>query len=208
MNKGRYLVLGAVLTITALTGGQASAPPSRQPGRTDPASGTVNPTPQSQLLRILTPVASQQFSNNAITVRFELVSPAAYAGTPNFLVQLDGTEPVRTTSTEQNFTGLATGVHNITVLLVDGNDSPIPGGRASVQFTITPQTAQPGSQTSVPASEEARKLKLGGYQFQKPDPTQSAEPDLPKASSPLPLISVIGFGILVGGIVSALKTRS
>jgi hypothetical protein len=167
----------------------------------------VNPEPQSQLLRILTPVASQQFSNNAITVRFELLNPAAYAGTPNFLVQLDGTEPVRTTSTEQNFTGLATGVHSITVVLVDANDSPIPGGRASVQFTVAPQTAQPGSQTSMPADEEARKLKLGGYQFQKPDP-QSADPDLPKASSPLPLISVIGFGILVGGIVSALKTRS
>jgi hypothetical protein len=208
MKRCRYLVLGAVLTITGLAGGQTSAPPSRQPGGTGSAAGTVNASPQSQLLRILTPVASQQFSNNAITFRFELVNPAAYAGTPNFLIQLDGTEPVRTTSTEKDFTGLTAGVHNITVILVDANDSPIPGGRASVQFTVASQTAQPSSQTSMPANEEARKLKLGGYQFQKLDPEQSADPDLPKASSPLPLISVIGFGILVGGIVSALKTRS
>jgi len=208
MNRGRNLVLGAVLTITALAGAQSSAPPSRQPGGTDSAAGTLNPAPQTQLLRILTPVASQQFSNNTIAVRFELVNPGAYAGTPTFLVQLDGSEPVRTTSTEQDFSGLTAGAHSVTVILVDASNSPVPGGRTSVQFTIVPQTAQPSSQTSMPADEEARKLKLGGYQFQKPDPSQSADPDLPKASSPLPLISVIGFGILVGGIVSAMKTRS
>lgn len=32
--------------------------------------------------------------------------------------------------------------------------------------------------------------------------------DLPSGSSSLPLLSVIGFGILVGGVISALRTRS
>jgi hypothetical protein len=144
MRRGRNLILGALLTITALASAQ-TAPPSRQPGGTDPAMGTVNATPQSQLLRILTPVASQQLSGNAITVRFELINPGAYAGTPNFLVQLDGSDPVRTSATEQNFSGLSTGAHSITVILVDANNSPISGGRASVQFTVAPQNSQPAS---------------------------------------------------------------
>lgn len=214
MNRARYLVLVALLTITGLAAGaQTTAPPSRQPGGTDPTAGTVNAQPQSQLLRILTPVASQKLNSNAITVRFEMTNPAAYAGTPNFLVQLDGADPVRTSTTSQTFTGLSSGTHSVTVILVDANDTPIPGGRASVQFAVAPQNAQPASTQGASASQggpsDPRSLDLAGYTFQKPDPDRaSADADLPKASSPLPLISVIGFGILVGGIVSAMKTRS
>jgi hypothetical protein len=52
-------------------------------------------------------------------------------------------------------------------------------------------------------------IEVAGIKFATPNLNQnSAESRLPKASSPLPLISVIGFGILVGGIVSAMKTRS
>lgn len=208
MKTVRYLVLGALLTITGLAGAQTT-PPARQPGGTDPSAGTVNAAPQSRLLRILTPVASQKLNNKAITVRFELVNQGAYAGTPNFLVQLDGGDPVRTSTTEQTFTGLAAGNHSVTVSLVDANDTPIPGSRATVQFTVAPQNASPASQGAAQPKADNRDLKLGGYNFKKPDPTQdAADADLPKANSPLPLISVIGFGILVGGIVSAMKTRS
>lgn len=205
MKRGRYLVLGALLTITALASAHAPAPTSRQPGGTNPPTGRVSTAPESQLLRILTPVASQQLSNDAVTVRFELINPAAYAGTPDFLVQLDGTVPVRTGATEQGFTGISAGAHSFTVALLDANGSPVPGGRASVQFTVATQPASSGGGQTA----DQRKLDLGGHTFQKPDPAQSsADADLPKASSPLPLISVIGFGILVGGIVSAMKTRS
>ena len=141
-----------------------------------------------------------------------MTNPAASAGTPSFLVQMDGSDPVRTSTTSQTFTGLAAGAHGVTVVLVDANGSPIPGGRASVQFTIAPQTAQPATQGPGAASQggpsDPRNLDLGGYSFQKPDPNHASAEDLPKANSPLPLISVIGFGILVGGIVSAMKTRS
>lgn len=207
MTRARNIIFGLVLAIACSAGAQVStAPPSRQPGVTDPAPGSVNPDPQSSLLRILTPVASQKLSNNAITVRFELTSPAAYAGTPNFLVQLDGNDPIRTSMTSQAFTGLAEGAHSVTVTLVDANDTPVPGARSSVQFVIAPQTRQPIAQ---------QKTTEPGSDGQKLDPApveangdSQADSDLPKASSPLPLISVIGFGILVGGIVSAMKTRS
>lgn len=202
MKRARYLVLSAIVVITCWAGAQvATAPPSRQPGGTDPSAGTVNANPQSRLIRILTPVASQTLANNAINVRFELTTPAAYAGTPNYLVQLDGSDPVRTSTTAQTFTGLAAGAHSVTVTLVDANDTPVPGGRASVQFVVAPQTQQPAATqgTTGPGGDISSNSGSGNAQ---------AESDLPKASSPLPLISVIGFGILVGGIVSAMKTRS
>jgi hypothetical protein len=208
MNWARYLVLGALLTITGLAGAQ-TAPPARQPGGTDPSAGTVNTVPQRQLLRILTPVASQKLNKNAIRVRFELVNPGAYTGTPNFFVQLDGDEPVRTSTTGQNFTGLAPGTHSVTVTLVGANDTPVPGGRAEGQFLVAPQNGAPASQRTDKPKADNRNLQLGGYNFQKPNPTkETADAGLPKANSPLPLLSVIGFGILVGGIVSAMKTRS
>lgn len=207
MNRATYLILSALLTISLFAGAQSTAPPSRQPGGTDPAAGTVNAEPQSQLLRILTPIASQRLDNNAVTVRFELTNPGASAGTPNFLVQLDGNDPVRTSTTEQSFTGLAPGAHSVTVILVDANDSPIQGGRASVQFVVGQPGGQAGTGGQGDPKSDDKKLELAGVKFQKPT-ADNADADLPKASSPLPLISVIGFGILVGGIVSAMKTRS
>ena len=40
-----------------------------------------------------------------------------------------------------------------------------------------------------------------------PSLPESVPIDLPTANSSLPLLSVIGFGILVGGVLSALRTR-
>lgn len=208
MNRARYLVLSALLTITGLAGAQ-TAPPAWQADGTGPSAGFVNTVLHSRLLRILTPVANQKLNNNAITIRFELVHPDAYAPTPNFFVQLDGGEPVRTSTTKQNFTGLASGRHSVTVNLANANDTPVPGGRAKVQFVVAPRNGVPTSQSTVQRKADNRVLQLGGYNFQKPNPIKdTADAVLPKANSPLPLLSVIGFGILVGGIVSAMKTRS
>jgi len=213
MSRAEKLVLIAVLTITQLSLGQTgSAPLSRQPGGSAPEAGTVNPAPQSALIRILTPVASQKLSYNFTTVRFELINPTAYAGTPNFLIQMDGNDPITTSSTQQAFTGLAVGAHTVTIQMVDANGTPVPGGRAAVQFFVAaprPANSPQGSaSTSTPGS--GRSLKIAGFTFQQPDPAIQPEddPNLPPASSPLPFISIIGFGILVGGVVSAMKTRS
>lgn len=205
-------ILIAVLTITQLALAQSgSAPLSRQPGGTDPAGGTVNSTPQSTLIRILTPVASQKLSDNFTTVRFELINPSAYAGTPNFQLQMDGNDPVTTSSTQQPFTGLAPGAHTITVQMVDANGTPVPGGRAAVQFFVPQTTTQPRQTPPGAASTSAPRkvLSFAGLKFLPPEPkVEDVDADLPPGSSPLPLISIIGFGILVGGIISAMKTRS
>ena len=213
MGRATKLVLIALLTFTLFAGAQtASAPPSPDPGGASPAAGTVNPTPQSALIRILTPVASQKLANNMTTVRFELTNPAAVPGTPNFLVQMDGRDPISTSQTQQVFTGLSAGAHTVTVKLVDANGTPIQGGRAAVQFFVTPPpqpgVTPPGAAAS--ATPANRELNLAGFKFQRPDPAllYQDESSHPPSSSPLPLISIIGFGVLVGGIVSAMKTRS
>lgn len=212
MGRATKLVLIALLTFTLFAGAQtASAPPSREPAGPSPAAGTVNPAPQSALIRILTPVASQKLANNMTTVRFELTNPAAVPGTPNFLVQMDGLDPISTSQTQQVFTGLSAGAHTVTVKLVDANGTPINGGRAAVQFFVMPPpqsgATPPGEASVTPAKRE---LNIAGFKFQRPDPAllYQDESTLPPSSSPLPLISIIGFGVLVGGIVSAMKTRS
>jgi hypothetical protein len=214
MSRARKFALIAALTFTQFALCQSGgAPLSRQPGGSAPEAGTVNPAPQSSLIRILTPVASQKLSDNFTSVRFELVSPTAYAGTPNFLIQMDGNDPIATSQTQQAFTGLAAGAHTVTVQMVDANGTPVPGGRAAIQFFVATPNANPagsspqGKTSKTPAS--SHELKLGAVTFQQPDPkVPQDDSDLPPASSPLPLISIIGFGILVGGIVSAMKTRS
>ncbi len=214
MGRATKFILIALLTFTLFAGAQtASAPPSRESGSTSPVSGTVNSEPQSTLIRILTPVASQKLPNNIATVRLELTNPGALAGTPNFLVQMNGRDPILTSQTQQVFTGLAAGAHTVTVVLVDSKGAPIQGGRAAVEFFVAQPPAQAATNTpkgAANATQPKRELKIAGFKFQRPDPAllNQDESNLPPASSPLPLISVIGFGVLVGGIVSAMKTRS
>ncbi|MFB3813786.1 MAG: hypothetical protein ACE14L_06715 [Terriglobales bacterium] len=145
-------------------------------------------------IRIISPQNGQKLSTNFVEVRYELVNPAvAAAGTPNYQLQLDGHTPVQTTSTTHTFTGLAPGQHTVLVQLVDANGTPIAGSTNTVRFTVQPQPA-PGGMAAGPQPEFIQV-------------SQQSEQVLPGGSSALPLLSIIGFGVLLGGIVSALKTR-
>ncbi len=65
------------------------------------------PKPKARSLRVTSPRPQQRQTDNFVTVHYELQNPtSAPAGSPNFQVQLDGTDPVTTASTEQSFTGL------------------------------------------------------------------------------------------------------
>ncbi len=187
-------VLSVILVGSALLYAQPTAAPTPGAGgATQAPNETVNPLAQSRLIRILTPVAGQASASNAILVRYELTNPGADAGEPNFKLQLDGMDPVTTTATEYNFTGLAPGGHSITIVLVDANGTPIRGGSAVVQFSVkNPAPAPRGSS----ALENAPTVDGDGKQGQPA-----------VASNSLPILSLIGFGVLIGGVASALKTR-
>lgn len=148
-------------------------------------------TSTAQVLRILSPATGQLLNQNFVTVKYELTNMGVAGGSPNFRVQLDGRDPVITTFDEYTFTGVPPGQHRLTVELVDANNTPVNNARAEVQFN----TAQPHA---TPA---------GGARFEPASFVPNTEDSLPPSGSALPLLSVIGFGALLGGIASALKTR-
>ncbi len=151
-------------------------------------AGTV--AAQNSLLRILSPVPSQQLSTSYVDVNYELVNPGVSGGSPDFQVQLDGREPVSTKDTTYTFTGLTPGEHTVVVQVVDANGTPVTGGRSTVVFfVVAGGSQQPGT-------------RAPGMTANNSEP-----PDLAPASSTLPLLSIIGFGVLVGGVASALRTR-
>jgi hypothetical protein len=134
-----------------------------------------------------------------------------------FQVQLDGQDPVRTSSTEHTFTGMTPGAHTVAVELVDANNTPVAGTHTEVHFMVTPANspASPSGTALYRNSDRARllstALQTAAEAQQNPAQTSSTEPStndgLPSTGSALPLLSIIGFGVLVGGIASALKTR-
>jgi hypothetical protein len=193
------LLLGATLASA-----QNTSQPSGRSGETAPAQNTtVNPAPQSSLIQILTPVQGQASTSNVVQVRYQLTNPAAAAGSPNFQLQIDGADPITTTATDFTFTGLAPGAHSIAVVLVDANGTPTQGGRSVVQFSVKDSNAASHSATpsqpSAPPRASIIPRELGGTLDNDDEPT------VPNNS--LPLVSLIGFGVLIGGAVTGIKKR-
>jgi len=151
-------------------------------------SGTVSA--QTSLVHITSPVANQKLGTNYVDVTYELVNPGVDGGSPNFQVQLDGRDPVSTEDTTYTFTGLTPGQHTVIVQLVDANGTPIPFGRSVVVFYVLPSASR---------RQDPRAPGLTA--------NDSDLPGVAPASSALPLLSIIGFGVLLGGVASAMRTR-
>lgn len=176
------------LFTAVLLAAQTSPPQNQRPGRTTTPDAAVNPAPQSALIRILTPVAGQASTASSVQVTFELTNPGADAGEPNFKIQLDGRDPISTTSTEYTFTGLGPGSHSVTVTLVDANGTPITGGQAVVQFQVRSATPATGSASiRSPFADVVAAAGLG--------------------TGSLAILGLIGFGVLIGGTISSIKLR-
>ncbi len=163
-------------------------------------------SPPNANLKIVSPQNGARITESFVDVRYELTNPATAASpTPTFQLQLDGGDPVQTASTEFTFTGLAPGAHTVIVEAVDANSTPLAGTRHEVRFTVLPQgpkSTAPSSHLTNPAGHAAR-LQYATYH----SASDAADNALPNTGSALPLLSIIGFGVLLGGIASALKTR-
>jgi len=189
-----------------------------------PWLGLTQTAPAQAAIRIVSPEAGERLSTNFVTVRFELLEPGATpASSPNYLVRLDGREPVRTTDTEFTFSGLTAGTHTVMVELVDANGTPIAGTRTQVRFTVAPQPLPTETtpdhtdkvrQTSarreaVPVPAVLSWVEERGSQGERPGGSspQRNEERLPRSSSALPLLSVIGLVTLLAGLLSAMRSR-
>ena len=217
------VVLVTFLAVAAFA--QTTSPSGSSAADSSPIVIALDPAPTSAAVRIRTPVADEKFIHtNSVKVRFDVIGPLPSAGKPNFLVQLDGDEPVHTSNMEQTFSDLASGSHSVSVQLAGDNNVPNSESRADVQFEIAPHPATSSHRAATPVSAhaEAEALNVAPEQNAAQQPPQlsqvavqqappaeimSISSPLPSAGSALPLISVIGFGVLVSGIASAMKTR-
>lgn len=182
------------MTLVFAIGGQAEV-------QTQPAAGE-----QSVLIRITAPRQNLRQTANFVDLRFELTNPtAATASSPNFKIQLDSNNPVNTTTSQQSFTGLTTGSHVVTVELVDANGTVIPNSQAQVQFTVVPTTQNSPAPQS--GSRGGGSLPQAKATISRREMAKNIEDSLPPASSSLPILSIVGFGVLVGGVISAMRTR-
>jgi hypothetical protein len=185
-------------------------PPATAPAGNDasPAlpQSIANPEPSSVIIRILTPAPGQMLTTNFVNLRFELARPAA-SGEPNYMVQLDASDPINMTSTDYTFIDLQPGVHTIRVTLVDANNSP-QGDAAVVQFKVQ-STTQPRTDTPRGAKPHASQTIAGAPPAAPipPELRNEGDPYLPLAGSPLTLISLVGFGLLIGGAAQTMRSR-
>jgi hypothetical protein len=206
----KQFLLFFLLAIVAVGFGTAQSQPSATspPGGVQTNTAIVNPEAQSATIRILTPVAGQMLQSDFANLRFETVQPVL-SGEPNFLIQLDGADPINTSGTEYTFTGLHPGIHSVRVTLVDANNSPIQGGAATVQFKV-PAIGQPARTSGARGT-----LVYPGQSIRGAPPAMPIPPELledgdvktPLAGSPLPALSLIGFGLLIGGAAQTMRVR-
>jgi len=162
-----------------------------------PAENTGGFMAASNSLRILSPTVDQKIGSTSVTVQYQLTDSAASAApSPTYRVQLDRRDPVETLDTSYSFTGLAPGAHLVFVELVDANHTTITGSRAIAHFTTyTPNASQT---TGALAPPHVVKANL---------PIPEREDALPNSGGELPLLALIGFGVLAGGTISAFRGR-
>jgi hypothetical protein len=154
--------------------------------------GAAAQSVQPSSLRIVSPNPNEKLAQTFVAVQFQQISPASPAGTPTYELRLDGRDPVQTTDTTYTFNGLTPGSHDLVIQIVDANGTPVSGTRSEVKFVIVNPVATAGTT---------------GQALNLPVLPQTPLTDLPNGNSSLPLLSIIGFGILVGGVISALRTR-
>lgn len=154
---------------------------------------------QAGTVRIITPRSGDKLQQNFVTVQF---APLQTPASSTFEVRLDAQDPVRTSNTSYTFTGLNPGPHDLIVQVVDANNTPLIGTQSRVRFTVL-QPPTGGGTTQPPAGNQAAQPANQNSGAETPHEMAL----LPDGHSSLPLLSVIGFGVLVGGVISALKTR-
>lgn len=206
--KGFHFYLSVTLVLIS---GFAAAQNTGTPPGTSPGQGSNSGSSEqkggamasSGAIKVLAPKPDEKVGASAVTLRFQLVNTGLSPDpSPTYRVQLDSRDPVEMTGTEYSFTGLAAGDHVITIDLVDANHTPVSGSHTEVRFKTENQGAKPAAagETSALLPPQVRRAAL-------PLPPGDAADELPSAGGELPLLSMVGFGVLIGGVISAMRTR-
>ena len=152
---------------------------------------------QAGALRVNTPKANEILAQTFVHVTYQLMNPgAAPSPSPNFTVQLDGNDPVTTAASDYTFTGLTPGPHTVTVTLVDANGVPIANSSVSTKFVVKDGVR---NQTAAHTALYPRRGRLRV--------AKSEAASVPLGSAPLPMLSLVGFAVLIGAIWTAIQNR-
>jgi len=154
--------------------------------RADTADAAATP------VHIISPEPGEDLGKSYAVVQYQQVSPMITSN-PIYELRMDGRDPVHTTETNYIFKGLKPGNHTLLVQVVDSKNAPLSGTRSEVHFTVA------GNAAAANATQAQNEIL--------PPLRQPLVKDLPNGNGSLPLLSIIGFGILVGGVISALRTR-
>jgi hypothetical protein len=158
---------------------------------------SANVPSQAGDLRVNTPKANEVVSQTFVHVTYQLVNRGATPATsPNFTVQLDGNDPITTTAYDYTFTGLTPGAHTITVTLVDANGLPMANSSVSTKFVVKDGNRNPAASPTA-FQRHRRRVEVA----------KSEATALPLGSTPLPILSLVGFAVLVGGIWTAIQSH-
>lgn len=181
--------------LIALIFGLSIAAATGQTPITAVAQGNTKLPSQAGALRVNSPKPNETISRTFVHITYQQVNRGADAApSPNFSVQLDGNDPITTAADDYTFTGLAPGAHTITVTLVDANGLPIGNSAVSTKFMVVD-----GNRGEPPTS-----LHHSSSELQLANADSST---LPEASTPLPMLSLVGFAVLVGGICTAIRAH-
>lgn len=213
MKQTRLFLLVALVATALAVVAQDDQTTVKVPADTPkPTEVIVTPAVQPSPVRILTPTPGQTLPDNYVHLHFELAQPAL-SGEPNFEVQLDSADPINMSDTDYTFPDLQPGSHTIRVTLVDANNTPVQGSSATVQFKVPAEQPAKGDEPKG-AMQRRRPIlasqTLAGAPPALPLPPElrnEGDPTLPLAGSPLPVLSLIGFGLLIGGAAQAMRAR-
>jgi hypothetical protein len=205
MKQIRRIVL---FTLFAAALGVAQNQSSPVQDATAQAVPTVSPEAQSAAIRILAPVADQTLAGGSVALQYEVVRPLL-RGEPSFLVQIDDANPIKTSETSYTFSGLQAGTHSVNVTLLDVNQSPVQDGLATVQFNVPLASQLAHLENSRAVKRHPAQTITGAAPSAPIPPELRADGDInfPMAGSPLPLLSLIGFGLLIGGATQTMRAN-
>lgn len=158
----------------------------------------------AHVVNIVSPTSGEHVEAGSVSIRYEVSSSKRTSARPaTFRIQVDSQSPVETNETAYTLDSLAPGSHDVTVELIGSKHRPVADSVAHTTFVCEIPEKNPSAELVVEPMMPPTLQKVAMFL-----PQAAAPIDPGDGSGEMPLLSVIGLGVLVGGMVSAMKTRS
>jgi hypothetical protein len=168
------------------------------------SSSASNHAATRHLIHIVSPASGENLEGTSVSIRYEVSPPKRTSTHPSaFRIQMDSQPPVDTTETVYTFDSVIPGPHDVTVELLDSRNRPIGSSLARASFVSAAPETNPAAELEVEPMLPPSLQKVAMFL-----PQAAAPIDPGDGSGEMPLLSVIGLGVLIGGMVSAMKTRA